>query len=388
MESDNLKLNKINSKIMAWSIFQFGILQPLCIIINNQIPIIISTLFIIILMFLNNNFKLKISNIFVFLIASIFFLINIIINIENTILILMIYLEFIIKGFFYFIIGSLNIDTKELMVYMKKLAVVNSIVLIPIPILGYLDPEGYMRYGYAILPSVLILLSCIFYQKNNKSIYTIIGLICLLFTIIYGSRGPIACIFIFIFCIIFFMDLSKILQKSIFLVFILVALIYIIKSDVLINTVNFLYQKLKIQTYSIEKIKMMIEQGLEASSSGRDKIYLVIFEKFKESPFYGNGIGASQFILGKGYTAHNMILQILVETGLIGMLIWICIWIYSGIKYIEVIRDKNRNFFLIVTVFISISVGRLMISSDIWLRPEYWFVLSLLINYKSKKRMV
>jgi O-antigen ligase len=151
-----------------------------------------------------------------------------------------------------------------------------------------------------------------------------------------------------------------------------------------IKLLDYIYFNLGIQTYSLAKYRMMINEGIAESSSGRDQIYRSIWELIKQKPFIGHGIGILQST--SGYTAHNIFLQILVESGILGLLIWVFIWIYCFNKYNKISKSDKDGLYKVVTLIVSIAMGRLLISSDMWLRPEYWFAISMLINFKWESR--
>jgi hypothetical protein len=87
------------------------------------------------------------------------------------------------------------------------------------------------------------------------------------------------------------------------------------------------------------------------------------------------------------FTAHNIILQILLESGsywFIGLVItlvgrYLC-------KYIKISKLNETGYYRIITLFFAVSLGRLLVSSDMWLRPEYWFVFSFIWGIKLKRK--
>ena len=46
---------------------------------------------------------------------------------------------------------------------------------------------------------------------------------------------------------------------------------------------------------------------------------------------------------------------------------------------------KKIDTYLKCDLIISLAFGRLLFSSDMWLRPEYWFAFSMLFAYPNKK---
>ncbi len=153
--------------------------------------------------------------------------------------------------------------------------------------------------------------------------------------------------------------------------------IYLFLMDGFLQILDFIYFDLGYETYSIIKLRMMIQDGISESSSGRDFLYQSFLELFYENPIFGNGIGITNELWD--VTPHNLFLQILVEFGILGMFVFIllaCGFLYVLLK----IRKVNNELFLILGILFSVSFGRLLVSSDLWLRQEFWLFLSMVIN--------
>lgn len=105
-----------------------------------------------------------------------------------------------------------------------------------------------------------------------------------------------------------------------------------------------------------------LEQSLQADSiSNSERIYLieVAIEQIKLKPFIGVGIGNynnyAQTVLGYQFragnmTPHNLFLEILAETGIIGLILFSSVFL----KYIVLAnQDKNRKVQLLIIIFVS-----------------------------------
>ncbi len=375
---------------MALYIFQFGFLQPIASIVNSQWPIATFSLGLIFLMLLNNGFRIKKYVIVAFVILSIYFLLNSLIYANKMLIILGVYFGFIIKSFSAFIIASLDVAQKELYSAFLKVAIFNFIAILFYPFVDFFDSMNYMRFGYAMLPSVIMFFYASLDSKFKNPLWVILTTISLALTIIYGSRGPIVVLLIFLFLLLIFSKRITLPKKVIFTIFSGTIIFLSIKFQLLIRVLDYIYYDIGLRTYALTKLTIMVTNGLAASSSGRDVLYSYIIDLIKNNPIIGYGVGIVQVNLGS--TAHNIFLQIFVESGFVGFLIWTLIWIFCIKKYIKIIRLNNIESYKIITLLISISLGRLLISSDMWLRPEYWFVLSLLIgssynNIKNSKNV-
>lgn len=372
--------SKINAYIMALYIFQFGLLQPIASIVNSQLPIAIFTVILVILMLLNNKWRIKKYVIVSFIIISVCFLLNALISENNPTIVLGIYFEFLLKSFSAFLIASLDTEENELYNAFLKIGILNFVAIGLFPFTGFLDSMNYMRFGYAMVPSIMIFIFALIKKEKPKGIFFLLTLLSLSLTIVYGNRGPLVALILFGLLIFIFSKQIKLITKFILLSISCMIVTVIIKYDLLIKFLDYIYFDLGIKSYTLEKIRMMILVGISESSSGRESIYSTLWYYIDESPLIGWGVGFSQIILGG--TAHNIILQILLESGLLGLIIWGILWLYCLYKYIKITKLNKIGLFSIATIIIASSIGRLLVSSDMWLRPEFWFALSLLLAYR------
>lgn len=86
-----------------------------------------------------------------------------------------------------------------------------------------------------------------------------------------------------------------------------------------------------IDTTGLERIIRLLTRGF--SDQGRSALWRRALEAFREKPFFGNGIGSVFFLLNS--YSHNMFMDILCETGLVGLLA------VSGVFALYVARMKK-----------------------------------------------
>jgi O-antigen ligase len=382
----NINQKKLNAYIMAMYIFQFGFLQPIASLVNSQIPIAGFTILLFIALLLNNKFRIKTYVIIAFILISAYFLLSSLFLALNTASVLMLYLEFLIKGFSAFIVASITVDSNEIYKAFLNISVINFVSIAAYPISSFLDSMNYMRFGYAMVPSVIMFFYATIDSKFKNPLWVLFAISSLFLTLVYGSRGPIVVIFLFLLISFVFANVNRI--KKILLVCIsTILLFFIVNNNILLRIADYIYHDMGISTYSLTKIRVMLTKGIMASSSGRDVIYNKIVDLIQLNPYFGYGIG---FInINWDTTAHNIILQILIECGIFGLVLWLIIWVFCINKYAKMSLVKDKGLFRVTTLIIAIAFGRLLISSDMWLRPEYWFVLSLLLgfNYETKRNI-
>lgn len=373
---------------MAMYVFQFGFLQPIASLVNSQVPVAVFTLILILVALFYNEFKFKRYVVIFSIVLNTFFLANAIVLSPHARKILAVYVEFLAKGLSAFIIASLPVDDEELYNSFLVISVVNFFAIGLYPFVSFLSSMNYMRFGYAMLPSVIMFAYALFDSKFRSVFWLAAFFLSSLLMLIYGSRGTIVTLLIYPVLIFVSSKTISAKKKLLFLVIVTTFTLMTIKFDLLTKGLDYLYFDMGIKTYSLAKLRMMTASGLAASSSGRDTIYKALVEIIRKSPAIGHGVGAAQRYLGEGYTAHNIFLQILVETGIVGLICWSSVWFFCLIEYSRIGKARGIGFYRIVTMLGAISFGRLLVSSDMWLRPEYWFFTSMLISsYVGRNRI-
>jgi len=369
---------------MAMFVFQFGFLQPVASMVNSQLPIAGFTLMLLLAVLVNNKFKLKKYVLMTFLISGLTFLACSVFMPNLTKTVLQIYGEFLFKSFSAFVIASIPVDGRELYDAFLRFSIINFLAIVLFPFVNFLDSMNYMRFGYAMAPSVIMFFYACYDSKFKNPIWNILAVISLSLTIIYGSRGAIIVLLLFLLTVAILTQKVAIPTKIFGVFFIGIMAFLLVRSQLIIELLDYIYYQVGIKSYSLNKFRLMLSNGIVESSSGRDVIYLTIIDLIKDKPFIGYGIGIIQQIMDK--TAHNMFLQIVVETGIIGLFIWGLIWMFCIKMLIGMKLNNDMGFYRVTILLLSIAFGRLLISSDIWLRPEYWFALSLCISYSLRSK--
>lgn len=379
----DIRKYKINAYLMAMYIFQFGFMQPVSSLVGSQSPIIFSTLVLLALMIYNNGLVFKKYVVYGFFGVSVYFFVNALIFNAFISVILIGYMEFMVKGFSAFVFGSLDTDEEDLFDAFMKVSIVNAVIMALFPFTTSMVFVNYMRFGYAIVPSAMMLLYGIAYcKKSCRALYIAFMLFIVSITVIYGSRGTIVVLLLFGLLHLLSSRRISVLQKISFLAVGGFIAAVVIKSDLLLNIIKFIRFDLHIDTYALEKLEMAISKGLVASSSGRELVYARALEHIADKLWLGNGIFYHAAMYG-GWP-HNLLIQILLESGILGLMVWIIIGVYCARSYIKMAADDCLAMHKIATMILALALGRLLFSSDMWLRPEYWYVMSMLIRYNQR----
>ena len=217
-----------------------------------------------------------------------------------------------------------------------------------------------MRFAYAILPSVLWFLLMYFYQ--GRKTYLIAFLLSFAPMLVWGSRGATVCIFLFL--------LLYILKNKPQLIFLLILFVIIFTFDIKQILVE-LFTWLEAVTGS-DKIGDFADL-FAGEEEARDKIYDYCRFKISQN-ILGYGVGWWMYDSNMyGMFPHNVILHLGTEFGIFGLLFFLILSV-SSIRLVFV-STKEKS--LLYMYFISICMGRLMVSSTYWDRPEFWFLIGI-----------
>lgn len=125
--------------------------------------------------------------------------------------------------------------------------------------------------------------------------------------------------------------------------------------------------------------------GKKISLSGRTYIWAAVFQNIKNSPMYGHGLNADGLwsenltIHGKLFSAHNMILEVLIQVGILGLILY-ALFIFSSVKRgTKSVKPgwESEYAFLIFIIFMIYLMG---IASSALYEPFYFMPLILLSN--------
>ena len=224
-----------------------------------------------------------------------------------------------------------------------------------------------------LLPIVMF----IFFNSNmsiKKNSYFIILFFSLYFIVIYisGGRTPFFLTLLFIlFSIIFIKDLRGIFLKSslILTIFISITFMFEIGKS---NTAKRMFVKTFSQItnyyFNEKKDDVLVEKKefikeVKIFSSDHQGHYILAYDLFKKSPIWGIGPkGFRHYCRGVDFDPpigicsthpHNFLIQIISETGLIGLIFYLTALTFIVLKFLKVywIKDQiNTNCFLVISI--------------------------------------
>lgn len=223
-----------------------------------------------------------------------------------------------------------------------------------------------MRFGYAMLPASAWFILAFF--RERKIHFLILFIASSLLLILFGSRGTIVATAILLALILLKTNGVK------WAIVIGIASTFINQFEEI--TINFLlYLSSVTNARKLKGLISMMQEGIEGNTAGRETLYIHCMEKFEENP-WGNGVGWwSEDTVMDGIFPHNVFLQIMTEFGIIGL----ALFAIALIIIIKRLFKSNISIYFALAYIVSIGMGRLMVSSMFWVRPEFWLILGLFV---------
>ena len=231
-----------------------------------------------------------------------------------------------------------------------KYATVNELVTGDDSGLNYQTMSYFMAFSFSYCLYLLFFhkLDSCFYYKFIRISLVICSLICFVFCILSGGRGGLY--FMLAFSLFFLMICIK--HK------IITARVFILISFAAFGAILCLiYYFDALNSSGLDRVFSRF-----ANFDTRSELYDMAINAFYDSPIYGNGLGSVWWTVG--YYSHNIFLDILSETGLIGFLVFSLI----AIKTIKILIASSYNNKLSI-LFLIILLGSLFrgLVSGYWL---------------------
>lgn len=385
-----LQTNRINKngKLIAFYLLQFSFLVPLMQFINSTVLVAVSSLSLLAFLFTaNTNLKINPKILFLYFGLVVLFLLKYSSNQAELSAILYLLLFTLPAGcmflFPFHYESFINTFTK----YSRFCF----ILLIWIPFTP-LYSDSYMRFGYGLLPIIMAAYINIFCSNHSAShtkkynreqlcdiAILLIGTIEL---VVYGARGAT-------FSFLLFVAIERLLiNKTVSfskIVALLVGLLAAFNIVGLLTIAESFAERIGIYSYPITKFRMQLSGGFAYAASGRMHLYNAALNNIKDHPLSGGIISLDE---SGGNYVHNLFLQVAEDFGVIAFIVLLVFLLYV-LKQVASSRAVRSQRIILATLF-SISVGRLMFSSTLWRRPEFWmmvcFVLSMKMNCKYNKK--
>jgi len=369
----NDKLNRLNGTLLACFLFQYSLLIPVMSYLNPTILVALTGVLLdALVLFYNYRRKVNLKVIVFFVVMLAVLLLKSLIDAEGDAAIL-----------FYFcamagpavIVFLYDFDRTTFFATGYKLAIINFVINCLGPVL---PNYNYMRFGYGMALTVLFTYIQIRRFPKQSKWALVVDIVILAATVIeilmYGARGSFLVLLFF-----FALDMFLVQRRNIFRNLLLLGIGYLLYANLLsiIIAVELLSLRLGIYSYSITKFRIQFMQGWISADAGRSYYYQEAIEKIKKHPIAGNPIKLG---IDEGEYVHNIFLQVGQDLGVIVLAVLVVFLVFVLIKLL--MRNVQEEEKLILTVLFSVSIGRLMFSSTLWKRPEFWMLICFVLSMK------
>lgn len=377
------RLEKRATRLFVLFLFQFGLLLPLTPILAHSILISAFTVVLTMYALVYGLFHITRSTIFLFCIPLFLLLIKLpfeysVIE-EGSDVGFQFLVGFLTIGVAGILFGTVRCSVSYFFKVANKIAWINFLLIgfIPFTSLYGVSEQSinYMKYGYAILPIVLVAYTNII--RGHTSIAEWGLFLCsLLSMIVFGARGAQLTFVLFFLVSFLFLNRVKFTWK---LLVSFVILIGVFALPYLLTQLISILDQYGVSSYPIAKYKELLSgTDFIDTSSGRNFLYEYAYLRILEHPLLGNPYNSCYVDTGGDfYYYHNVFLDLLVNYGIFvtGVLLLLLVYVLWGIFTRGTLDEK----YLIAILFI-VPFGRLVVSSSFWLRPEFWLFLSYSIN--------
>ena len=232
-----------------------------------------------------------------------------------------------------------------------------------------------MSTSYNILPSILYLIYYAFDKK--KWGYWLLTCPGIILAFVFGTRGPILCIAVYILVEIIIRSLRK---GSIGVAILMFGIIVggsflLIAGDSLVSFIKWLEELFESVGFSTRIFDMFLEGDI-ANSTGRDVISEKVIKAIWENPFLGYGLMGDRVITDT--YVHNIALELWCSYGIIIGTVLLAIIIAIPLK--ALIISKAKPIFNIVLLFTCMMLVKLMLSGSYPVEPYFYMMLGLSIG--------
>lgn len=371
---------KINSFLVALYIMQYTLILPFTKVMSATL-LTAGTSLSILLLFVMLNGRIRLNFRFILVLAAVILAITL-----KTILVpsedYSIFIVFAYTAFPAAFAIAYNYDARLVLEDLYKISLFSFILIFWYPVGG---ESSYMRFGYAVLPCVLFILCELLFEKNNKKRKLekkAAGTICAILLaemIVFGARGCLFSLLLF-----FAVEELLINRENLKTKIVLAAGVFYAYFSIgpILDLIYNILKTFGIRSYAIIKYRMQFRRGFDAASSGRDVMYDMVLEKLKRSPFLGLPITLSSED-GDVQYVHNLFLQTWMDLGIIGLVVLILFILIVMWKIRK--KEIEWNERILVSAVFSIAIGRLMFSSVLWRRPEFWLLVFMSMKMRERR---
>ncbi len=240
--------------------------------------------------------------------------------------------------------------------------------------------EENMYVAYNLLPSIMYLLYYAVYKERKY--YWIIAGLAVGVVFIFGTRGPVLCIIVFL--LAFLLHRTIVYRKKsnyvLLLSLVILLIIFCVYDDLLVEFVSFLSNIFEKFGFSTRIFDFFIS-GDATTSLGRKYLQQQVISAILANPIKGYGFTGDQYLLG--VYCHNLFLELWCHFGVIVGTVIILLLAMLTVTALIKCRNNKKVFFFVV-MLISMVYVKLMLSNSYTLEPNFFFMLGVFVAINRK----
>jgi hypothetical protein len=241
---------------------------------------------------------------------------------------------------------------------------------------GAILEQDDMDTAYKLLPSAMYLLYYASYKRKLK--YWIVALSVMPVMLIFGTRGPVLIILLFITIIFAKKAITGSGYKRLVLLFLLVVVVtvFFVNEEIFLNIIRGLAKFFGRIGFSSRIFDFYLAGDL-TQSQGRHTLAKLAAEAIQANPAIGYGFTADRYLFG--VYPHNMFLEIWCHFGVIaGSLILMALILLTLRAHLKTLgNSKLFNFVLMLAVMV---FGKLMLSNSYTIEPYFYFLIGVYVS--------
>lgn len=236
------------------------------------------------------------------------------------------------------------------------------------------DLQYDMHFSYGIL--LLILIHLNEWAHKKKWYLLILALIEIVMMLIFGSRGAVVCIAVFIIFKVLDNSTASIKKRLLHILgsFLILFVLYSLIDKLLPVFISHLAGK----GISSRTLNLFLQGNFLSHDSGRNEIWDTTIQLIKSHPLTGWGIaGASDLLGSKAVYPHQLFLDLLLTFGIFLGTLFTIIIIFMLRKVFTAKDIKERE---LIQIFVCMSFIRLMFSATLFTDYTFAIMMGLLLS--------
>ena len=351
----------------------FIFLSPYIIFINNLVyipnlyKITVLGLFVLLVTF--NGFKINKKLLIFTAVIITYFLISIFVSNEFFVDIAYFLQGFLVFGVITILFFSYKLDFDLFLSVSYKLAIIN-ILLFSISYF-YFNSMNYMNFGVEILFSLIFIMIHYLKYRNLADLVLVFILVPIVF--VFANRSTSLALLLMVLYLLYIAIKNPYFRVLFLMLVTFISYHFIYNLALILQSLINILNKYGVDSYSIIKLQIMIEDGLLESSSGRDSIYTNVIRLIQDNNYMPIAYGEFTSQIGANYP-HNIIFELIFNFGFLG------IFIFTFLSYFlikKIILEENyllKHFLLLLFIMMAI---RLQLSGSFWLETNFWILLAI-----------